>query len=611
MSAPGPPPNDNPPPKLEATAADRLAREPTSVTPPPPPTFRAGQEVPSRPQWTLVKEIGRGGFGEVWQAKHEWEKRLGAVKFCTHPLARGQLVAHEKRVIVRVMRHAGDHPHIIPLIDYDLTGNVPWLMYEYVDGGTLIEAIVAWRDLPLARRLGKVVLALYGLSRALKKVHRLDPPIVHRDLKPANVLMSKGVPRITDFGIGGAAPTQVDDLSVRLPTMLASMGTSRYASPEQMFGAPPNPRDDVYALGVMAYQMIVGDLKTQPGTDAADIMRGLRVPPELISLIVKSVAMDPMRRPETAREWERALRQWMPPKKPKPGSVPGATTTGTGTAQVLVPLGPVPPPGTPVAPAPAPGPAGAQPITSSGPNPTTAPASATAPPTPAAPVEDGPQTLVLSAVGALLSRPAGEPEAGWKEVAKTPATVTLVPELVYCVRVKETAIDGDLEGLAAAARCRAIVQVNLAWCEQLTDAGLAHLKDFTALQGLDLMGCKRLTNAGVSHLAKMAALEHLNLRWCSLITDVGLAVVKRLPALQTLDLMGCGQITDAGIAHLRVLPQLRHLNLRWCEQVTDAGLAHLEKLTKLRYLSLWNCTRVSDAAVAAFKAAVPECHVER
>jgi serine/threonine protein kinase len=275
MSAPGPPPSDDSP-KLEPTEPERATPDRPPGTGAPAPLFQTGQRVPYRDTWTLVKEIGRGGFGEVWQAKHEWKKQLAAVKFCTHPEARAQLVAHEKKVIVRVMTHAGDHPHIVPLLDYYLGGEVPWLMYEYVEGGTLIDAMAAWRDLPLSKRLGRVVMALYGLSRALKRVHRLDPPIVHRDLKPANILMSRGVPKITDFGISGAAASakandtgRPPEVSIVLPSMLQSMGTMRYAPQEQFYGSTPSPRDDVYALGVIAFQMVTGDLKATPGTDAA------------------------------------------------------------------------------------------------------------------------------------------------------------------------------------------------------------------------------------------------------------------------------------------------------------------------------------------------------
>jgi serine/threonine protein kinase len=618
MSPHGPPPSDDSP-KLDLTEPEHATPDHPPGAAAPAPLFQPGQRVPNRPIWTLVKEIGRGGFGEVWQAKHEWKKNLFcAVKFCTHPEA-PQLVTHEKKVIVRVMTHAGDHPHIVPLIDYDIDGGVPWLMYEYVEGGTLIDAVGQWRNLPLPKRLGRVVMALYGLSRALKRVHRLDPPIVHRDLKPANILMARGVPKITDFGISAAAATakandtgRMPEVSIRLPSMLETMGTMRYAPQEQFLGSPPSPRDDVYALGVIAFQMITGDLKAVPGTDAADILAGFHVPPELITLIVRSVAMDPLRRPETAREWERALRQWMP-KRPKPGEKLGATVVGTNPN--LPSLSARTSEGSPKGFTARPVPSDPQPMTSSAKPPTTAPPGATAPPpSEVSDVPDeppGPLTLLLNVPGVLLSRPDAEPDAIWKEVDKLPATVTLALESAYSIRIKETAADADVAGLAALARRPMLVGLNLAWCEQITDAGLAYLKDLRGLQSLELMGCKRVTNFGTVHLAKLKRLKSLNLRWCVLLTDMGLQVMRKLGDLETLDLMGCGNLTDGGMLHLRVLTKLKSLNLRWCDKLTDSGLKHLETLTNLRYLNLWNCTQITDAGVAAFKTANPACHIER
>jgi len=69
-------------------------------------------------RFQIIRELGRGGFGEVWQVKHEWRKDLGAVKFCTHPEVRHRLISHEKTVLLRVMRNAGDHPNIVPLLEY-------------------------------------------------------------------------------------------------------------------------------------------------------------------------------------------------------------------------------------------------------------------------------------------------------------------------------------------------------------------------------------------------------------------------------------------------------------------------------------------------------------
>jgi TPR repeat protein len=208
----------------------------------------------------------------------------------------------------------------VPLIDCNLSGETPWLAYEYVAGGTLAEAIPAWKDVSLARRLGRLARIVYALSNALGMFHQLDPPIVHRDIKPANVLMNDKAPRITDFGLGGAVQQSIlsetqgpqSGHSVMLPTMLRAMGTMRYAPPEQMLGSPPNPRDDVYAVGMLAYQMIFADLKAAPGTDAADELRDLRIPNGIIALITRSVAINPDRRPKDMTVWQHGLAHYLP-----------------------------------------------------------------------------------------------------------------------------------------------------------------------------------------------------------------------------------------------------------------------------------------------------------
>src|SRR5262245_50124435 len=81
----------------------------------PPPQFASGDPVPNRSTWTLVERLGQGGFGEVWQAKHEWKPDLVAVKFCIHPTAKLRLITHEKIILTRVMKYAGEHPNIVPL----------------------------------------------------------------------------------------------------------------------------------------------------------------------------------------------------------------------------------------------------------------------------------------------------------------------------------------------------------------------------------------------------------------------------------------------------------------------------------------------------------------
>ncbi|HYH66584.1 MAG TPA: SUMF1/EgtB/PvdO family nonheme iron enzyme [Urbifossiella sp.] len=308
----------------------------------PKPVFAAADPVPGLSSWVLQRRLGGGGFGEVWLAKHVWDadQKPRAVKFCTDPDARHRLVTHERNVVVRVMKYAGRHPNIVPLLDCNLDGDTPWLMYEFVEGGTLAGLIEQWRELPAPRRLGRAVRTLHAIADALAACHRLDPPLVHRDLKPQNILMAGTTPRVTDFGIGGVA-VQLTDASTaaqtahaaRLPSALHSAGTRVYAPPEQMLGAAPSPRDDVYALGVMAYQMVAGDLLSAPGADAALQMREFKVPGELAALIVSSVAMNPDRRPRDATAWEDVLTALIERarKRPEP------TDTGSPSQPWVVP----------------------------------------------------------------------------------------------------------------------------------------------------------------------------------------------------------------------------------------------------------------------------------
>jgi formylglycine-generating enzyme required for sulfatase activity len=304
------------------------AEDVVKVLPQYPPRFTPGEWVPGREEnWRLVDRLGGGGFGEVWLAQHAWKAEMRAVKFCTDPAARHRLTTHEKELIVRVMRHTGDHPNIVPLLECHLVGDTPWLMYEYVRGGTLTDQMLEWAKQPTAERLNRAIPVLHRLAAAVGHLHTLDPAIVHRDLKPANVLVDGSTPRITDFGIGGTTA----DLAIAeqtkgrptnpkgvLPTILSGSYSLLYASKQQRDGEKPHPRDDVHALGVIAYQMLTGDLSSAPGSDVADELKDLGIPDGLITLISRSVAQNPDRRPKDATEWEKTLAGWVPGKPVAP-----------------------------------------------------------------------------------------------------------------------------------------------------------------------------------------------------------------------------------------------------------------------------------------------------
>src|SRR5262249_39710282 len=150
---------------------------------------------------------------------------------------------------------------IVPLLDASLSSDPPCLKYEYIDGGDLAGLVGEWRVTGGGWRERSEV--MLELARIVAFAHRLSPPIVHRDLKPATVLVQNRPGghdlRVTDFGIGGVAAQQAI-AEARLGTSLRGSHTPLYASPQQMRGEPPDPRDDAYSLGVLWHQMLTGDL---------------------------------------------------------------------------------------------------------------------------------------------------------------------------------------------------------------------------------------------------------------------------------------------------------------------------------------------------------------
>jgi len=485
------PEGDRPPSPADANTREQSPADVERQTPAS--TFAPGDPLPNLEMWVLVRKLGGGGFGEVWLARHEW-RGLAAVKFCTDPKARHQLVTHERTVVARVMKHGGKHPNIVPLLECNLSGDIPWLMYEYVEGGTLAEAVAEWHSLSPPKRLGRAVRVLHAITGALGMFHRLNPPLIHRDLKPQNVLMAGSTPRITDFGIGGAAleviRSEKNDpgsaLAVEVPAILQNAGTSRYAPPEQRFGSPPSPRDDVYALGVLAYQLIRADLEADPGPDAARELRAMRIPSELTSLIASSLALDPDRRPKDASVWETHLATLIQKKTAarKPMPKPAEADNDAPTEEVSA--------------------LSESEVTS-------------------ALVS---QMLTVAARGRWYTRPAGKPEAEWQFVITTPAEVRVSPGEVYRFSINSAATEENVQAIRMLVGLTSLRYLNLSYCAGVTDAALAHLKGFPGLRQLFLRGCQHITDAGLQQLHALADLETLELTDCPHVTANAVATLQ-------------------------------------------------------------------------------------
>lgn len=171
-----------------------------------PPRFRAGDRPAClRGEWELVELLGTGGFGEVWKGRHiDSPALVSAFKFCLDPRAQDRLLKHEAAVLTQVQKH-GKHPGIVPLEDFNLRGDTPWLRYEFVAGGDLTRVFAELGRLLAGVRVARAAAVLRDLADVVGHFHRLSPPVVHRDLKPSNILLSGGKVRIADFGIGNLA----------------------------------------------------------------------------------------------------------------------------------------------------------------------------------------------------------------------------------------------------------------------------------------------------------------------------------------------------------------------------------------------------------------------
>jgi hypothetical protein len=532
-------------PRRASTEAEPLhlaARDPLALAP--------GASVPHSELWTLREKLGQGGFGEVWLAVNGISGERRAVKFCTHPAARNRLAEHEVKIVRHVLKHLTEnsrqHPNVVPLLECNLTGGVPWLMYEFVPGGrTLANVIEEFAALEVAERVRRAVAIMRDIAAAVGAMHRLDVPVVHRDLKPQNVLMDGDTPRITDFGIGGAAVVAAisdttggyTEMSVSLPTLLQGprVGTLLYASPEQWQGQPPDPRNDVYALGVIAFQMVKGDLQAVPGADARDELADLGVPDAVAALIVRSIAVNPDRRPKHTDDWM------------------------TASAISGVPSPPVPPP---VAPAPPPAVSGGVPVA----------------PRPRA---KGEKVWAVEIAGVWYSREASHADVGWREIAwrevgPTPAEVTTRPGEVYRFAASDRVRDADLAALEDLRAISGLKALDLSRCATLTDYGAEYLWGFETLQSLDLSN-SLVTDAGLGHLKELAALRTLTLANCKRVSNTGLAHLTELKHLRFLDLHGCRRLTDSGVIQLKYLRTLRYLDVRGCDELTGAGVAKLRR----------------------------------
>jgi serine/threonine protein kinase len=253
--------------------------------------------------WTLERFLGMGSFGEVWEAVNAGYPERRAVKFFTKPDA-AQWIKAEQKTLFHVREKLPKHANLIEFVDVALSGKPhPYLVLEYARGGSLEEWILRH---PQDRPALDIRSLVEGIIRGLAQAH--EKGIAHRDLKPANILLGGDrdqVPKIADFGLGRVASPKAEASAQASQSGMA--GTSMYLPPEAMqaFEKRSAQQDDVFALGVIWYQLLVNRLE-RPPYDFADRLRAHLVDSQTIRVIERCLAQ-PKRRFADAFELEEAF----------------------------------------------------------------------------------------------------------------------------------------------------------------------------------------------------------------------------------------------------------------------------------------------------------------
>ncbi len=287
-------------------------------------------------RYRLERRLGVGGMSTVQLAFDTRLERYVAVKLLAEHLAADDgFVQRFRREALAAARLV--HPNVVQVYDFgtDEASHRQFIAMEYVEGQSGAE---------LLREHGRLtadeVVELCAQScRGLDYAHRNG--VVHRDIKPGNLLRNpEGIVKIADFGIAKAA----DDSDI---TRVGSViGTAAYLAPEQARGEPAGPVSDLYALGVVAYQLLSGRLPYQ-GASLTDLARqqeeGLPTdvgqvvpdcPPALGAAIMRALVADPERRYAAAPDMERALRDGLKGVAP-PTDESTVALTGTGATRAM------------------------------------------------------------------------------------------------------------------------------------------------------------------------------------------------------------------------------------------------------------------------------------
>lgn len=267
--------------------------------------------------YRLLEQLGTGGMGDVFLAQHRLLGRRVAIKRLHEQFARDPIAVRrffdEARLVNQI-----SHPNIVEITDLVCEGQSLYYVMELIEGSTLLETIRNSKGLEL-KRVADIGLQL---ADALQAVH--DAGIIHRDLKPDNVLLTqrhghRDHVKLLDFGIAKLRSAHEGGKNRTLVGFV--VGTPGYMAPEQIMGQRLDSRTDLYALGILLYEMITGR-RAFGGKSAGELMikqasqvpaaprlsDGGRIPPVLEDVVVACLQIEADKRPSSAAEIIDALR---------------------------------------------------------------------------------------------------------------------------------------------------------------------------------------------------------------------------------------------------------------------------------------------------------------
>ncbi len=543
--------------------------------------------------YELLTRIGRGGMGEVWQAKDIPGKREVAIKFVPKEIAG----AEEEMVRVEAMFaqvHGLQHEHICPLYAMKSTpGFGTYIVMKYVPGMTLGKFVREACQPSWSFPAATLVQILAPIASALDYAHRKS--VIHRDIKPENIMVL-GDPKtleitdvqLIDFGLAATFRASLSRISHQ---SMGASGTYSYMAPEQWNGQKQDASTDQYALAVTAYEILAGGLPfVAEDSGVLHILVKNQAPPPIPdqpsvvnAAIKRALSKERKSRFPSCQEFVDALKgrkTFIQPPTKRNLSATKRSGAPSHSFRYRI-LG----------------------ITC--------------------------LLLVLAAFWGFWKWNAGNRvEVSGEGISGNDISVVASAAVMPSEIATGNAADKSTAGIAA----RLGVSKGgtaAAPARDITDAELAHLRDWPLLQILDLTDCDWITDKGLQYLKWLTSLQTLRLDDCALVTTPGIFELKDalpqcrifapLPHPRAVERLGISSdgteanpvkdATDAELAYLSGLTQLESINLNDCMQITDAGLAHLKGLAWLRSLNLKGCPNITTIGLMDLQDKLVECKV--